>query len=76
MTCPHTVGRCPLMRTCPCCKREFGSRAGLANHQRACKQPFDVEYADQQHVHWKENHNHFTERARRRLDGHGRTRRR
>jgi hypothetical protein len=65
--CPYTVGRCPLMKTCPKCKREFLSRSGMSTHQRGCSQPLDVEHAEAQHAHWKANHTHYKEQDRRRV---------
>lgn len=64
--CPYSVGRCDVMRTCPCCKRVFGSRSGRHGHQYWCAQPLDVAFAEHQHEHWLRNHDHRTEQARRR----------
>ena len=67
MTCTSSVSLCEVMRTCPCCKRVLATRGGQSSHERACKQPMDVEYRDFQWAHWKEHHNHFAEKARRRM---------
>jgi hypothetical protein len=64
--CPHTVGKCDVMRTCPCCRTHVGSRAGEANHRKSCKHTIDVEFAQMQHDHWRRNHNARAEQARRR----------
>jgi hypothetical protein len=66
--CPYSVGKCDVMRTCPCCRRRFGSRGAEANHQRTCDKPIDVVFAQYQHEHWLNNHDRRTEQARRRTN--------
>lgn len=66
--CPHSVGRCDVMRTCPCCKRVLRHRAGMVNHRKACTVEVDVDFAQYQHQHWKDNHDRRAERARRRMN--------
>ena len=63
--CRSPVGRCPIMSTCPVCKRECVSRPGMYSHLRSCKGEQDVEFADAQHVHWRRFHEHHREKSRR-----------
>lgn len=63
--CRSPVGRCPIMSTCPVCKRQCVSRTGMFSHLRACKGVQDTAFAEAQHAHWREFHEHVREKSRR-----------
>lgn len=56
MACHEDTQHCPLLRTCPVCKRRMVTTKGRRQHQNGCAGTIDVTMAEAQHLHQRQRH--------------------